>query len=459
MSTSKLDVFRGALKDKSKLIVLFKAIDEHTDEKYLNLPYFDPKSPTYGAKTRYKGYRPVRYGAYEALSKQFNVSRNTIYDRMRTFSNGVEKQTQTSNTGARSVVYEKWEQTPTHSVIINEIGADPNSVKNANRDPTRYKQTFKKRDKYDYTCYTAWKAIGAKTDLLEASLDQWLIVWGKDPKSPNMCHPSLRDNQTGLISYGYTIPLRWIMKRSHDPQVKNLIVINDSRFNTTKLKRTAGQHKQSYFSEEQCFLLPQALNNVDTLGLTYFGMLFGGRHIALSDLSPKSIDYSAKTIDFWESKIQKTITKPLFEPELSFIRQYIMDMGIGVNQPLFKRHLNEYNKELSATKQFFDKTRFPLHWKPTTHTAFKHTCVTQMSLHGVRMDTISDYIGTDPNTLKQFYRGGSEVNVKREIGGMDIAQEAPTWRSYVVKLTQVFAERYTELTGYKVVLPVVKGVA
>jgi hypothetical protein len=376
---------------------------------------------------------------------------------MQIFPKGVDPQSKTTQAGARSVSYEKWELTPTHKLIFEEIGADPNSVKAHNRAPDRYQISYNKRSKYDNSCYLAYKAMGAKTDLLEASLEQWLLVWGKDPKSPNMCHPSVRDPETGLISYGYTTGLRWIMKRSHDPQVKNLIIINDARFNTTKLKRTAGAHKQSYLSEEQCFLFPQALPKVDTVMVTYFGMLLGGRSIALLDLTPKSIDFNAHTIDVWESKVQKTVPKPIFEPETSFIRQYIMDMKIELNQPIFKRTRDQYNAELSATTRFFSNTPFPLHWKPTTHTAFKHTCVTQMSLHGVRMDTISDYIGTDPNTLKQFYRGGSEVNVKREIGGLDVAQEAPTWRAYVIKLTHAFAKRYTELTGNKVNLPVVKG--
>jgi len=457
MSTSKADVFRGALRDKSELIALFKALDEHTQEKYRNLPYFDLKSPLYGAKTRYKGYRPTVYGTYNVLSKKFGVSRNKIYDRMQTFPNGVDQSSKPSQAGARSVTYEKWELTPTHKLIMESIGADKNSVKAKIRDPTRYKETYKKQGKYDHTCYLAWKAMGAKTDLLEASLEQWLIVWGKNPKAPNQCHVSLKDPQTGLISYSHTSPLRWCMKYSNDPQVKNLIVIGDERFNTKSLKRDAGQHKKSYFTEEQCFLLPQAIDQVDTLVLAYCGMLFGGRFSALSDLTPDRIDYNAHKISFFESKIQKTIEKPIYEPETSFIRQYIIYMQIGLKQPLFKRSIRDYNEELRATVAFFSKTDFPLNWTPTTHTAFKHTCVTQMSLHGVRMDTISDYIGTDPNTLKDYYRGGSEVNVNVEIGGMVMKQQAPTWAQFRIDLTKVFAKRYEELTGRKVVLPSVKG--
>ncbi|MGA2386667.1 MAG: hypothetical protein ABSG33_09055 [Candidatus Bathyarchaeia archaeon] len=69
------------------------------------------------------------------------------------------------------------------------------------------------------------------------------------------------------------------------------------------------------------------------------------------------------------------------------------------------------------------------------------------------MDTISDYIGTDPNTLKEFYRGGSAENIKGEIGGVEVKKQAATWRLFVVELTKRYAARYEQLTGRKVDLP------
>jgi hypothetical protein len=454
MSTSKADVFRGALKDRSKLEQFFKALDEHTDKKYLNLPYFDPKNEIYGTKTKYKGYRPVHYGTYKLIAKQFNVSPHTLFSRIQSFPNGVKE---TQNTGVKSVTYEKWEQTPSYKLIRDEIGADPNSVKAASRDPSRYKVKYTKYLKYNNACYLAWKAMGAKTDLLDASLEQWKLVWGKDSKSPNMCSPLLRDKVTSLLSYNYASPLRWIMKRSKDPIVKNLIIINDSQFNTSKLKRDTGQHMASYFSEEQCFLLPSAINQLDTLMMTFCGLLFGGRSSALLDLQVEKIVYDSHQIILFESKIQKFVAKDIFEPETSLIKQYVIDCGFTGKDYLFNRTPKQYNAELSATVDFFAKTDFPLSWSPTTHTAFKHTCVTQMSLHGVRMDTISDYIGTDPRTLKDFYRGGSAENIRSEIGGIEIKQKAATWRTFVIRLTTEFAKRYEELTGRKVNLAPIRS--
>jgi hypothetical protein len=243
------------------------------------------------------------------------------------------------------------------------------------------------------------------------------------------------------------------MKHSHNPQIKNLIITNDTRFNTKGLKRESGTHKKSYFTEKQCLMLPQALSNVDTLLLTFFGLLFGGRFVALADLTPNAIDYDARVIGVFESKVQRLVMKPVFEPELTLIKQYITDTQFMPDQKMFKRNIKEYNMELSATKDWFAKTDCPLSWKPTTHTAFKHTCVTQMSLHGVRLDTISDYVGTDPNTLKEFYMGGGELNVLREIGGWKVEHYAASWSVFRYELTAVFVKRYMELSGRVVVLP------
>jgi hypothetical protein len=381
------------------------------------------------------------------------VSMPTILDRMRRFPSGMSDENKPQQAGAKPSFYAKWEQTPTYKLIMEKIGVDKNSVKAKLRNPEKYSETFKLQGKYLQSCLLAWRALGCKKDVFDLNEDDWLVVWGKNPKVAGTCHPFLRDNETGLVNYGYSTGLRWAMKHSRDPRVANFIVTDDPRFNTKGLKREAGKHKKSYFTEEQCLMFPQAISKVDTLFLSYFGKLFGGRFSALSDITPEHFDYAANKLIVFETKVQRNVEKQIFEPENTFIKQYIMDMGIKLKEPLFKRSIAEYNKELSATKDWFKNTDYPLYWTPTTHTAFKHTCVTQMSLHGVRMDTISDYIGTDPNTLKQFYRGGSEENIRVEIGGEVIKQQAASWRAFVIQLSINYAKRYEELTGRKVVLP------
>ncbi|MDR0798010.1 MAG: hypothetical protein LBE70_04805 [Nitrososphaerota archaeon] len=73
------------------------------------------------------------------------------------------------------------------------------------------------------------------------------------------------------------------------------------------------------------------------------------------------------------------------------------------------------------------------------------------------MDSVSRYIGTDPKTLMEFYRGGSEEDIDCEIGGIAVKRQAPTWRAFVIQLTQAYAKRYEELTGRKVILLNVKS--
>lgn len=49
----------------------------------------------------------------------------------------------------------------------------------------------------------------------------------------------------------------------------------------------------------------------------------------------------------------------------------------------------------------------------------KHTCITQMSLYNVDIDVISDYVGTDPDTIMKFYRGGGREKMRAQILGLE----------------------------------------
>ena len=441
MSSKKQKVLRGALSKKSELIEFYKFLDANTPKAFLGKPYYDPKSTEYGLKTTKKGYRPTNYGTIEAAMKKFTYkgkpsTRPTINSRMQlNHGNGITESSKPTQQGAKPVSYEKWEQTPTHKSIIDKVSGAWD---------TKKERLTRKGYKYDRPLYMTW--LVTKTDPLEMSMEQWLTIWGKHPKEPNQCHPTFKDAETGLLSVDYATGLRWVMKNSKDPHVKDARQTDDSRFNVKLLKRKKGKHKGHYFREEQCFLLPRAIKRVDTLMLSYYGQLFGGRFEALNKLTPEKIDYEAHKLIVFESKVQAEVEKPIYEPETGFMRRYIMENNIAINQPMFGRSISAYNTELKETRKWFETTDFPLNFDPTTHTAFKHTCVTQMSLHGVRMDTISDYIGTDPNTLKEFYRGGSEENVDEEIGGIKKGdRKAPTWRAFVKQLTDAYEARYDEL--------------
>lgn len=391
---SETKVLRGALKEKPTLIDFFKFCDQWTKTEYKNkgknyLPTaVDPKNG-----------REYKFGFIQAAMKQFGVkSQQTIIGkkdgklvgRLAEFPNGITKSSK-HHAGMENVTVQQWEETKCYKAILEKVKG---SWDNAKRRLT------KQGSKYNTPLYRVWLLEGKK-DPLTFDLPTWLKYWGTQPKNPDSCHPEFKDTETHMIAYAYAIAFRWAMLNSINPDVKDARQ-TDQRFNVDDLKREKGKHKGHYFTEEQCFLVPKAINKIDTLMLSYYGQLFGGRFEALNSLTPAKIDREAHKLLVYESKISREIEKPIFEPETSFMWQYIVDQKISMDKPLFGRSIASYNTELKATVKYFEKTPFPLTFEPTTHTAFKHTCVTQMSLHGVRMDTISDYIGTDPNTLKRI---------------------------------------------------------
>ena len=390
---------------------------------------------------RPKNGREYKYGFLQAAMHQFGVkSQQTIIGRkdgklvgrLAEFPNGVNDASK-HHAGIENVTVQQWEQTECYQKLIGMSGTFD----------AKTQRLTKKGNKYNTPLYKAYMVTGKK-DPLRYDETIWLSLWGKDPKQPDQCNPAFIDTETRKIQYAYAVAFRWAMNHSKNVDVQELIRGKDDRFNTKKLKRQKGKHTSHYFSEEQCFILPKAINRIDTLILSYFGILFGGRFEALNALTPDKIDRTAHVLKVYESKISTLVKKPIYEPETSFIWQYITDQHIGIDKPLFGRSITSYNDELKATPKYFNQTAFPLQFIPTTHTAFKHTCVTQMSLHGVRMDTISKYIHTDPNTLLEFYQGGTSEQIDDEIGGVAKERKTATWRAFVQTLTKAFNERYRE---------------
>ena len=423
-------ILRGSLSKKSELIEFFKFLDAHTPKEFLGKLYYDPKNPQYR-----QGYRPIYYGTIEKTMEKFKATRPTILSRMRLYPKGVTEAAKPTQKGAKPVSYERWEQTPTHKAIIEKIPETWDVAK---------QRLTAKGNKYDDPLYRAW--LITKTDPFDMTLDQWLLLWGKQPKTPDFVHPEFKDTDTHLIGYPYATTFRWAMLNSVNPDVKDLLVTKDARFDTKSLKKPKGKHKEEYLNEDQCFLLPRGIHRLDTLMLSYYGILFGGRFEALSALTPAKVKRDIHKLIVYESKIEQEVEKPIYEPETSFMWQYITDRKIPINSPMFPRGISSYNDDLkAAAKEAFGGTPFEIDWELTTHRAFKHTCVTEMSLHGVRMDTISTYIGTDPDTLNDFYRGGSEEKIDEEIGGIPKERHAPTWRAFVIKLTEAYRARYKEL--------------
>lgn len=434
MSNSPKKVFRGNLKYTADLINFFKDLDEWTKKEWKTKNY---------AERLHGGYI---FGVKAALSKKYDVDPDTIQSRIMDYPNGVNEGSRIKR-GESSEKIAKWEQTTCFERIKEKV----------NKSWDNKRQFFnKKGQKYNTPLYRAWQLFKQK-DPLKFDWADWNLIWGTPAKTKGRCMPQFMDEETQLIRYDFAVAFRFAMQNSVFPDIKEAIITKDQRYDTKTLKRTKGKHKDEFQSEEQILALPEYIHEFDTLMLDYCGILFGGRFEALSKMTPSSIKREASQVILFESKVQKEAPKSIYEPEKSFIYRYVTECGFGKNERIFPRSISQYNKELTEAAiqmgeaqpalQLTDGNGNP--WFLTTHRGFKHTCITQMSLHGVRSDTISDYVKTDPNTIAEFYRGGSAENIDYEIGGIEREKKRPSWRGFVKQMTAAFEKRFNELKQQK----------
>lgn len=419
-------VYRGELSKTHELEKLFKTLDAYTIKGYEGKPYTTRKYDT--------------YGMYAALKVEFNgVDRKTVLSRIRDHPNGVKV---IERRGESSEKAKAWLETDCYTAIKTFTEC---------WDAKKGEFTEKGK-KYEADLKRVWEIT--KTDPLDMDLNQWLICWGNPSKSVGTAHPKFTDSMTGRVRFSAAISFRLAMLKSHSPYIKDLIIGKDGNFTTDKLKRPKGLHKEEFQSAEQIQALPEFIESTEVLMLDYMGVLFGGRFDAMKELIPADIKPEFHKIHFYEGKVDEDVDKPIYEPELSFILRYITDKRLARNQKLFGKGLSYYNERLTAAGIAMGK-KYPQltlkndkdeEWFLTTHRGFKHTCISNMGLHGVRRDVISDYVGTDEATIKEFYQGGTDVNIDIEIGGMkDRRAKEPTWRAFVFELTKAFAKWYNAL--------------
>ncbi len=270
----------------------------------------------------------------------------------------------------------------------------------------------------------AFKVLGGK-DLIYADEEDYAVFWGTPDQPP---HPDFVDPQTNKLDFNRATALRMCMKLS-----KKGHIADDPRFSTKTLKREAGRKKKWYLSTEQIIMVIAVIKEVDTLLLFLLGILFGGRFSALKRIKVADIDFEAEVIDLYEPKVRRTVEKYLpTKTVLELLRLYIIDFNI--KNKLFEWGIEQYNKRLLQASIDAD-----LPFKMSTH-ILKHTAVTQMSLHGVDIDVISDYVGTEAGTIVQFYRGGGEKKIMAQIRGEEY--EFEKWSSYIERLMSYVLERY-----------------
>jgi hypothetical protein len=417
-------IYRGSLKTKPELIEFFKTLESLTAKGMEKTPYNTPN--------RYV------YGAIDKVMTKFKATRPTVLSRIKDYPNGI---TESSKPKRADGTFEQWAQTD----CFNAIKQHPDAF------DARKKEFTKKGKKYEAHLKKVFELT--KKDPLDLGLEEWLVFWGNPAKSQGTAHPAFTDGMTMRVSYSAAVSFRFAMRRSHAVDIQQLIITEDGRFNTETLKRPKGLHKDEFQSEDQIKALPAFIPDIETLMLNYMGILFGGRFDALKDITPADVKREFHLIHFFEGKVNRDVDKPIFEPETSFIWRYITDRRLTKAQKLFPHNITYYNAILTSAGKAMGKQYPELafindkdeEWTLTTHRGFKHTCVTQMQLHGVRRDVISDYVGTDEATLKDFYQGGADVNIMHEIGGLKTKIAEPTWREFVYAITAFFEKRYNEL--------------
>lgn len=278
----------------------------------------------------------------------------------------------------------------------------------------------------------AWKARGKK-DPLTFDLEDFQFFFGTATQAP---YPEFLDPQTNKIAFEKAVAVRFAMRMG-----KSRDLVNDPRFTTRGLKREAGRKKHWYLEEDEIIRTVNCIKEADTLMFMYLDTLIGGRGGATLGLTVDRIHRKELFLMLYEPKVKRTVEKDLFDFSLEFIWQYIIDYNI--KDKLFPEDLKEYNKRLSQASK---DAGLPEQKTITSH-MFKHTCVTQMSLHGIDIDVISDYVGTDPKTLMDYYRGGGREKIRAQI--LDLPRRQETWKQFVQKIHPYFVARYDYLRGFK----------
>jgi hypothetical protein len=277
----------------------------------------------------------------------------------------------------------------------------------------------------------AWKTRNQK-DPLTFDLQDFLFFWGTSTQAP---YPPFVDPLTNKIAFNNAVCLRIAMRsgRARD-------LVDDLRFTTKGLKREAGRKRYWYLEEQEIIQVVNVINEPDTLEFFYLGILLGGRGNAVLAIHVGNVHRQAQCLDIYETKVHRTIEKDLFDFSLEFLWQYIIDFDL--KDRLFSLDLDTINDRLIKASI---EAGLPKQKWITTH-MLKHTTVTQMGLHGVDIDVISDYVGTDPDTLMKFYRGGGREKIRAQI--LDLPRTQKTWKEFVKELHPYFVARYKAILPY-----------
>lgn len=196
--------------------------------------------------------------------------------------------------------------------------------------------------------------------------------------------------------------------------------------------------KHWYFEESEIETIMQHIEEPDFLVLFTLGVLGGARWSGLAQIRVGNIHYESMIIEVYESKVGASAEKVTAPAILDVVREYITDFNI--TGKLFPRPYDDYRmmlKKICKDNGIAKEKEIGMH-------ILKHTFVTQSSMHGVSLDTVSDITGTDANTLMQFYFGAGKQKQRAEVLGEEYAIKK--WHLYVKEdLVPLFRDRYVAI--------------
>lgn len=367
-------------------------------------------------------------------ARQLGISRPTIDKWLDQYKQGVPDVAKTKKT--EPAYFQEFKQTACYRKIV-EVAYD--------RD---IKGLSSLGEALNYGLREAWKARNKK-DPLTFDLADYLFFWGTQSQAP---YPPFVDPMKNKIAFGKAVALRFSMRYG-----KARDLIDDPRFTTLGLKRDP-QKKHFYLEDAEILSVVSNLPCPDVVILTYCGILMGGRFSSFGGTNNRKtlglkvgdIHRQALFLTLKEIKVDEIVEKDLFDFTLDFIWEYVIDYGLadsnlerakrtGAQGKLFSWDLNGYNEILSEASR---KAGLPENKIMTSH-MLKHTCITQMGLHGIDIDVISDYVGTDADTIMKYYRGGGRDKIRSQI--LDLPRKQETWKQFVQRIHPYFVARYRQL--------------
>lgn len=254
---------------------------------------------------------------------------------------------------------------------------------------------------------TAWenfrKLEGKGRDPFSWTKEDFMKIW-------NM--PEFFASATGMISPNYAVGFRYVMKA-----IGHTEYIELEEFGTKPLKAgQKGKNKAWFLEEPHLIAMINAIDRPDVLVETWIGFVSGGRASSITEIRPQDILYEDHQISMYEPKRKQYVIRDFDIGTLHLLRQYIADLNFKPSQYLFSGSspLARYTYLLKWCRIFGKIAKIPK--KVSTH-ILKHTFVTQASRHGVGLETVSDQTGTDPTTLKDWYKAEDVAKKRHQLFG------------------------------------------